>query len=269
MACNKTTTDYKSFFNYFKTDVQYFGDVSPDDPVQPVADVTLPPCHFNDRGDALYPVPCMDFGTVDGRQIHPMPVGYGAAVAKTVDKLQKYADKQQWWNMWALYTESRNEFRTLIYKSKIHKKVHDPFTEIYQSVIRLRQNIRDSVRRQGDNNYEILQKMTQIEKYIDKKRTELWNMTYVKDDDADLKRAFEKCAVCYHFISKHNVNESNHKKPRQPPAECSICLGECLQAELPCGHKFGESCIKRWVMEGNRKCPVCRAPCRTTDISPV
>lgn len=46
-------------------------------------------------------------------------------------------------------------------------------------------------------------------------------------------------------------------------AACSICYDALTDgpphraAALRCGHIFGESCVRRWLSEGKRRCPQC------------
>lgn len=50
----------------------------------------------------------------------------------------------------------------------------------------------------------------------------------------------------------------------QPSGDCGICLdnfeNEQLYRQLPCQHKFHDSCISSWFEEKNT-CPLCRKKC--------
>lgn len=47
-----------------------------------------------------------------------------------------------------------------------------------------------------------------------------------------------------------------------PPPTCSVCLENYsdgdTQVALPCGHNFHEDCIRTWLGQYKRTCPVCR-----------
>ncbi|KIP04369.1 hypothetical protein PHLGIDRAFT_19992 [Phlebiopsis gigantea 11061_1 CR5-6] len=50
----------------------------------------------------------------------------------------------------------------------------------------------------------------------------------------------------------------------EPVDKCGICLTEFKDAEVAClgtrcPHAFHEYCLKRWVVQGKRMCPLCRA----------
>jgi hypothetical protein len=49
-------------------------------------------------------------------------------------------------------------------------------------------------------------------------------------------------------------------KAEEDLPECSICLDEIVidNIELPCGHKFHESCVQGWI-SANQTCPYCRS----------
>jgi hypothetical protein len=44
---------------------------------------------------------------------------------------------------------------------------------------------------------------------------------------------------------------------------CNICLQGLLTADvlkvLPCKHRFHEGCIREWLVQHNRRCPLCNA----------
>jgi E3 ubiquitin-protein ligase RFWD3 len=46
---------------------------------------------------------------------------------------------------------------------------------------------------------------------------------------------------------------------------CTICLetfavaGPHRTVSLPCGHLFGEHCIKQWLQQSRQQCPQCKA----------
>lgn len=40
---------------------------------------------------------------------------------------------------------------------------------------------------------------------------------------------------------------------------CAICLEKCNEFIKPCGHRYHYKCIKKWLMEKNKKkCPYCQ-----------
>jgi len=58
-------------------------------------------------------------------------------------------------------------------------------------------------------------------------------------------------------ITEENLNQIAEEK--EEAIECSLCGNEESKCrELPCGHKFGTTCITRWLTEYSNTCPVCR-----------
>lgn len=58
--------------------------------------------------------------------------------------------------------------------------------------------------------------------------------------------------------------------------QCPICLDSMSKTDehqissLPCGHMFGNCCIKRWIEDENHQfCPICRKDATTTKIRPL
>eukprot|EP00438_Fugacium_kawagutii_P003383 Skav231015 [mRNA] locus=scaffold1196:113171:113770:- [translate_table: standard] len=45
------------------------------------------------------------------------------------------------------------------------------------------------------------------------------------------------------------------------PYRCCICLEETEEeeAQLPCGHRFHRACIKKWLILGDLRCPLCNS----------
>jgi hypothetical protein len=41
------------------------------------------------------------------------------------------------------------------------------------------------------------------------------------------------------------------------PPECGICMARRCNAELACGHKLCDDCVRRIITRGKRKCPWC------------
>ncbi|PWA72845.1 zinc finger, RING/FYVE/PHD-type [Artemisia annua] len=61
------------------------------------------------------------------------------------------------------------------------------------------------------------------------------------------------------------------------PDACTLCCNHWTVDQnhqvccLPCGHIFGESCIKKWLQtDANTKmCPICKIPCTLKDVRPL
>ena len=55
----------------------------------------------------------------------------------------------------------------------------------------------------------------------------------------------------------------------QPCEACSICHEEMLangsEAKLPCGHCFHKACVKRWLVAGHLRCPLCNSDFGSAD----
>ncbi|OQR75090.1 E3 ubiquitin-protein ligase RFWD3-like [Tropilaelaps mercedesae] len=68
---------------------------------------------------------------------------------------------------------------------------------------------------------------------------------------------------------------ASEEEDDQRVAMCSICLdemhggGEHRLIVLKCGHCFGESCARRWLMSGKRSCPMCNRPASLKDMRVV
>ena len=59
----------------------------------------------------------------------------------------------------------------------------------------------------------------------------------------------------------------------QPCEACSICHEEMLangsEAKLPCGHCFHKACVKRWLVAGHLRCPLCNSDFGSADQVPL
>ncbi|ODQ65996.1 hypothetical protein NADFUDRAFT_51266 [Nadsonia fulvescens var. elongata DSM 6958] len=63
----------------------------------------------------------------------------------------------------------------------------------------------------------------------------------------------------------------HHEKVWVSSAECIICLeeyviGESMVMRLPCGHDFHVDCIKQWLINEKRTCPICKQDIMTKDV---
>lgn len=50
-------------------------------------------------------------------------------------------------------------------------------------------------------------------------------------------------------------------KPVEGDSTCSVCMEPMTtrnSRELECGHTFHKKCLRKWKLEGNRTCPLCR-----------
>eukprot|EP00438_Fugacium_kawagutii_P018870 Skav221116 [mRNA] locus=scaffold233:248678:249139:- [translate_table: standard] len=47
----------------------------------------------------------------------------------------------------------------------------------------------------------------------------------------------------------------------QEPCSCAICLeeGREEEAQLPCGHRFHKTCIRKWLVFEHLRCPLCNS----------
>ncbi|KAL8441695.1 hypothetical protein Emag_006951 [Eimeria magna] len=57
------------------------------------------------------------------------------------------------------------------------------------------------------------------------------------------------------------------------PPDCAICcepLTNDLAAPSACGHVYHRTCLANWLQSNpactQRRCPVCRRPCRTSEV---
>uniref|UniRef100_A0A7S0PUW0 RING-type domain-containing protein n=1 Tax=Coccolithus braarudii TaxID=221442 RepID=A0A7S0PUW0_9EUKA len=50
---------------------------------------------------------------------------------------------------------------------------------------------------------------------------------------------------------------------------CPICLGELIgeASVMPCAHRFHPCCLRPWLQQHSRSCPVCRLPLPATTAS--
>eukprot|EP00438_Fugacium_kawagutii_P001442 Skav211859 [mRNA] locus=scaffold1431:4472:4933:- [translate_table: standard] len=49
--------------------------------------------------------------------------------------------------------------------------------------------------------------------------------------------------------------------PAQEPCSCAICHEQNTEeeAQLPCGHRFHKACVKKWLITGHLRCPLCNS----------
>nr|GFA06386.1 hypothetical protein [Tanacetum cinerariifolium] len=72
-------------------------------------------------------------------------------------------------------------------------------------------------------------------------------------------------------------NDINNKNKLHMIEPCSICYlpfstqGNHRICCLPCGHLYGLSCIKKWLIQSSssRKCPQCNTLCKYKDVIPL
>lgn len=204
-------------------------------------------------------------------RLPPLPMGHSTELR---NQIAAWVAQKKYEDITKKYDQYRKDFREELERGELGRAWYPPFKEAMTKTIQTRQQLANhrlmGSSAKGD---ELLKKLQQLERYVLKKYDELWLLACpdMKDDPHDdrMRTAVMRLQTVLHFLVKHNISHYNNKPPRAPPCKCDICLEQCVPAELPCGHQFGEKCIKKWVREGNRSCPVCRASVRTTDIRPV
>jgi Zinc finger, C3HC4 type (RING finger) len=72
------------------------------------------------------------------------------------------------------------------------------------------------------------------------------------------------CAIhpahCTHFLERHARVQDDKEEEDMEHLKCSICLGLCDRpVTAPCQHNYCLKCFRKWVNQGKKQCPTCRA----------
>ncbi|CAH2062425.1 unnamed protein product, partial [Iphiclides podalirius] len=67
------------------------------------------------------------------------------------------------------------------------------------------------------------------------------------------------CSAATNATGASSSSNDNYLKRKMPCEICSVCLEDILLVTLPCGHRFHDKCVRRWVQD-RQNCPNCRRP---------
>eukprot|EP00438_Fugacium_kawagutii_P002830 Skav214116 [mRNA] locus=scaffold1185:403571:404359:- [translate_table: standard] len=61
---------------------------------------------------------------------------------------------------------------------------------------------------------------------------------------------YRRTAIVEELLKEHVAEE---------PCSCCICHEENTEeeAQLPCGHRFHRACVRKWLISGRLRCPLC------------
>ena len=67
--------------------------------------------------------------------------------------------------------------------------------------------------------------------------------------------------ACRRIVGGEGVTCPFHTPVQTVDSNCAVCMEVMTTRnyrELSCGHLFHKKCLKKWKLEGNRTCPMCR-----------